>query len=231
MDRAAAAQTLADALGARGPVRLERFHGGAGPETWLARNGSDRLVLRTDAATRLEESGTRAQEFAALQRAHHAAVPTPQPLHLERDPSVLGAPFFLMSHAPGTARPGDVVSQAGPAFLADCAAALACIHAAPAPGPVDAVARALDEAERRIRWLAPTRPALRYLLTWARVNAPPPAPTVFAHRDFRVGNLLASRGRLTAVIDWEFAGLSEREEDLGWFCAPAWRHGWLERTA
>jgi aminoglycoside phosphotransferase (APT) family kinase protein len=30
---------------------------------------------------------------------------------------------------------------------------------------------------------------------------------------------------LTAILDWEFAGWSDRLEDIGWFCARCWRFG------
>jgi aminoglycoside phosphotransferase (APT) family kinase protein len=38
-------------------------------------------------------------------------------------------------------------------------------------------------------------------------------------------------GRLTAILDWEFAGWSDPMEDLGWFCARSWRFGRFEREA
>ena len=48
-------------------------------------------------------------------------------------------------------------------------------------------------------------------------------PATLCHRDFRTGNIMAEAGRLTAVLDWEFADWSDPAEDLGWFCAACWR--------
>ncbi len=243
-DIAAAERNLAAHLSAIGePVRsaaLRRLDGGAGPESWaltLERRdgGCERLVLRTDAATRLEESRSRSVEFAALRAAYDAGVPSPRPVRMERDPSIVGAPFFLMTQESGTADPHTVLDEARPDLLTACAAALARIHAARLDGASavqrNTVSQALRSARRRLRDLAPERPALAYLFNWCSWNAPEQGPVVFAHRDFRVGNLLTRDGRLVSVLDWEFAGPSEREADLGWFCAPAWRHGRLHREA
>ena len=35
----------------------------------------------------------------------------------------------------------------------------------------------------------------------------------------------ADGGRVTAVLDWEFAGWSDPMEDVGWLCARCWRFG------
>ena len=49
------------------------------------------------------------------------------------------------------------------------------------------------------------------------------------HNDLRTGNYLvglppAAEGELI-VLDWEFAALGDRREDLGWFFLPSWRFG------
>src|SRR5699024_6621415 len=45
------------------------------------------------------------------------------------------------------------------------------------------------------------------------------------HGDFRTGNYLVEQGKLSALLDWEFASWSDPYEDLGWFCSPSWRFG------
>jgi len=37
--------------------------------------------------------------------------------------------------------------------------------------------------------------------------------------------------RLTAILDWEFAGWGDPDEDIGWFCCKGWRFGRLDREA
>jgi hypothetical protein len=51
------------------------------------------------------------------------------------------------------------------------------------------------------------------------------------YRDYRTGNYLVDAGHLAAVLDWEFAGLGDPLEDLGWFLARCWRFGRPDREA
>jgi aminoglycoside phosphotransferase (APT) family kinase protein len=70
------------------------------------------------------------------------------------------------------------------------------------------------------------RPALEFVLGWLLERAPQPAgPPVLVHGDFRTGNYMVDKGRLTGILDWEFAHWGDRHEDLGWFCARCWRFG------
>jgi len=36
---------------------------------------------------------------------------------------------------------------------------------------------------------------------------------------------MVHEGRLTAILDWEFACWSDPMEDIGWICAKCWRFG------
>ena len=240
VDPECAAETLLRTLFAKGwPVSraaLTPIPDGAGPQTWrvdLARSdgGEACLVLRTDAATPLAGAGSRATEYAALRSAWQAGLDVPRPYLLERDPHVLGAPFFLMSYVEGTAQPKAWLAGDGDALARLCACRLSAIHRAPIEAKVDAPRRALDWIEAKLRHLDHARPALEYAALWCRTHRPAPDETVFAHRDFRVGNLMLVGTEIGATLDWEYAAPSERAEDLGWFCAPAWRHGRLDREA
>ncbi|MBL8653430.1 MAG: phosphotransferase, partial [Alphaproteobacteria bacterium] len=44
-------------------------------------------------------------------------------------------------------------------------------------------------------------------------------------------NYMADDEGLTGILDWEFAGWSDPDEDLGWFCAKCWRFGRWDRAA
>lgn len=60
-------------------------------------------------------------------------------------------------------------------------------------------------------------------------------PCQFAHGDFHPGNILVSSGQLTAVIDWEFAGMKCAGYDLALLLGclgrdnPAWLDGKVTR--
>ncbi len=53
------------------------------------------------------------------------------------------------------------------------------------------------------------------------------------HNDFRLGNLMMDpeSGRLTAVLDWEFAAWGDVMADIGWLTAPCWRFGGAKPVA
>ena len=202
-------------------------------------------VLRMDAASRVAVSHDRAREFALLMCAHRAGAKVAAPLWLCADATVLGRPFFVMRRVPGIAAGHRVVKDAdaggyGEALAAQLGAALAEIHAIPVSlpelsflsAPSGSPALALVAQYRDfLDDLPEPAPAVEWGLAWLARNAPPAQKIVLCHRDFRTGNYLVEEGRLTAVLDWEFAGLGDPDEDLGWFLAKCWRFGKIEREA
>ena len=85
---------------------LRPLAGGASRQSWAVDaklpKGETALVLRMDAPTTMNpEALSRSEEFQLLQVAHEAGVRCPRPYFLCPDPSVLGAPFFLMEYVPG----------------------------------------------------------------------------------------------------------------------------------
>ena len=55
-------------------------------------------------------------------------------------------------------------------------------------------------------------------------------PPRFPHRQLHAGP--TSQGaELTAILDWEFAGWGDPDEDIGWFCCKGWRFARLDREA
>ncbi len=202
-------------------------------------------VLRMDAPSRIAASHSRAREFALLRRAHRAGAPVAEPLWLCADAAVLGQAFFVMRRMPGIAAGHRLVKDAeaggwGESLVAQLGAALAAIHAIPVASPdllflsppkespaLELVARYRDFLDD----LPDPAPAVEWGLAWLARNAPPAAKIVLCHRDFRTGNYLVDGGRLSAVLDWEFAGLGDGDEDIGWFLAKCWRFGKVEREA
>ena len=81
---------------------LRQLTGGASRDTWSldveAADGERlALVLRRDLGGLIAPDAlSRADEFRLLQLAHAAGVLVPQPRWESADPSVLGAPFFLV---------------------------------------------------------------------------------------------------------------------------------------
>jgi aminoglycoside phosphotransferase (APT) family kinase protein len=245
---------LRDAAGARAVdiVELRRLSGGAVQENWLvlatidggASAGRHKLVLRTDAATSLSMSRDRATEFAVQRLAHAGGVTVPEPLYLCRDVAVIGKPFFVMRWMPGAADGQRIVAGelGGPReLLAErLAQELAALHrlrpardavAGLGAPPADPAAARLGPLARFLETHGEPHPTAEWGVRWLLRHAPPPATPVLCHGDFRTGNYLADERGFTALLDWEFAGWSDPDEDIGWFCLGYWRFGAYAREA
>lgn len=204
--------------------------------------GEHQLVLRMDAKSTVAMSHGRAEEFAVLKAAYEAGVTVPKPCLLVEDVGVLGRAFFIMHRVDGTAA-GHKLVKRGPmeGLAAELGVQLARIHsithkvaslrflARPKPAPsLHAVAGYRCDLDD----LGQSRPALEWGLRWLELNAPERGAVVLCHRDFRTGNYMVSDdGALTGILDWEFAGWGDPEEDIGWFLAKCWRFGALDREA
>ncbi|MBV8336181.1 MAG: phosphotransferase family protein [Alphaproteobacteria bacterium] len=233
--------------------RITRLRGGAVQENWgldahflgSPLDGEQRLVLRTDAATRLAESLTRVQEFAVLKAAYAAGVTAPEPLFASEDAGVSGKPFFIMRRINGIAAGDRITGDAAldPALRAlaeRLGRELARIHRILPPRPDLAFLRPPTEAGaacqiggfRAYLDRHPTpRPVLEWGIRWLETHMPAPSEPLLCHRDFRTGNYLVAGAALTAILDWEFAGWGDPYEDIGWFCCKAWRFARLDREA
>jgi aminoglycoside phosphotransferase (APT) family kinase protein len=111
------------------------------------------------------------------------------------------------------------------------ASALAQIHSV-AAADVDGLAGGADPAldacelwEAALDEIGEPLPAVEAGLRWLRLNAPPAAPAVLVHGDFRLGNLIVDEHGLAAVIDWELCHGGDPAEDLAWLTIRSWRFG------
>lgn len=234
-------------------VKMALLAGGAIQENWVLDivcrggrlDGRHELVLRTDAASRVPVSWNRAQEYRILAAAFGAGVTAPEPVALCEDTSVIGKLFYLMRRAPGEARGhklvrDPVVRANGDALVASVAAELAKLHRLepPVPGlefiPVPDCPPALwriAEYRRHLDALRASECVLEWALAWLARHAPGSERLCLVHADLRTGNFLVEQGRITAVLDWEFAAFSDPLEDLGWMLAKYWRFGAYELEA
>lgn len=227
---------------------IQRLSGGAIQENWwlqlrLADGQKMDVVLRCDSASSLDESRSRAEEFALLQIAFAAGVSAPEPLWLGDDS--LGRNFFLMRKAQGTGAAHQLVRD--PALIPDgeqlaerIGREMARLHRITPPEPAlvflpvpttTPSAYGLAQCSQFLQQHHQVQPALTWALRWLQQNQPPGQRVVLTHRDLRTGNYLVDAGSLTAILDWEFAAWSDPYEDLGWFCARCWRFGRDDREA
>lgn len=240
---------LADTLQARS-IRIETatvLGGGAIQENWrLAvrveggpHHGRNEWVLRTDAPARVALSLDRAAEFGVLTAAHAAGVSVAEPIAHSVDASLMGAPFLIQSFATGVAHARRIARDPaldayGEALAERLGAELARLHGICPPRsdlaflPIPLLPPARSEVARlrtALTAAGEARPALEHVLVWLDAHAPGLERISLVHGDYRTGNYLVDAGRLTAILDWEFAHWGDRHEDIGWFMARCWRFG------
>jgi aminoglycoside phosphotransferase (APT) family kinase protein len=224
----------------------EPLSGGASRQTWgvLVHGGGRelRLVLRTgrpgDPGTAAGGLNAGMELEAATQRPPPAAgMPVPAVLCASDDTSALGCGYLISARVPGAAIPRRVLrglrsSGARGELLAQCAKALAALHAAdpdavpglPAHDPLTLYRDLMDA-------LGQPSAVFEIALRWLLRNRPPSGGSAVVHGDFRVGNLMVDEAGLVAVLDWELVHRGDPVEDLGWFCVRAWRFGEDSRPA
>jgi aminoglycoside phosphotransferase (APT) family kinase protein len=168
-------------------------------------------------------------------------VPVPRVRWLERDPSHLGAPFFVMDRVAGRVPPdvmpytfGSWLSEAPPeerrALQDASVGVLAALHAIDAAAPDLAfvgfdlpgdtpLQRHFENQRRYYAWARGDRrhPLLERAFDWLKAHWPAEeGETVVSWGDARIGNILYRGFEPAAVLDWEMAALGPRELDLGW---------------
>jgi len=236
-EAAALAPLIARALGA---ARVEI--GGVGPLTggavrrhWrldAVVDGVPRpLVLRADGLTPLGLGLDLDEEFSLLRLVAFRGAAVPEP--------VLFIPGrgHLTAFVVGSADPTALVSSGPHPELAErLGAELALIQRIGPPmflgePPRNIVAARLADARARLDAMGEARPAAEWAMRRLAAHAPRPLPPVLCHGDFRTGNYLVADGKLAALLDWEFAGWGDADEDLGWFCSRCWRFGADAREA
>ena len=218
--------------------------GGFGKQTILlevageAISGS--LVLRRDPEERIVENDCHKvrREFPVIRAAFERGFPAPEALWLDTEHDLVpGGDFIVMRRAPGKTGGSVFGSATGPGddltrVLAD---GMARLHTLP---PCLELGN-LTDSIRRDGWNLPLRESVHgYIREWYEIylsNAHNPSPTlisifgwllanvpnspgrpVLLHGDIGFHNMLIDEGRLSVLVDWEFAHLGDPAEDLGY---------------
>ncbi|HEU5264008.1 MAG TPA: phosphotransferase family protein [Gaiellaceae bacterium] len=200
--------------------------GGASKEAWAVdtEEGRELLVRRAGGGVIHEGTLSLRDEFDVLAAAQEVGVKVPEPIAYLGE--VEGREAFVMQRVRGETI-GRRIVKAPPASLADdMAEELAKIHTIPverlptlrAADPFETFYEELDSVDE-------PHPAIELGLHWSRERIPLERPRVVSHGDFRIGNLAVDESGLVAVLDWEFAHVSDPAEDLAWPLVRAWRFG------
>jgi aminoglycoside phosphotransferase (APT) family kinase protein len=240
---------LAPQVGADGDVVLDEFRGpgatGFSNETlivdgtWTAggveQNGSWVVRVAPTGYTLFPDAAFDVQHRVLTGLAAHSSVPVPRVLWYEQDPSVLGAPFFVMEEVRGLVPPDnppyhlegwlvDATPELRERIWWGCIDTIAELHQTdPAPldlpGLLDGLPAQLAYYERFLDDVETHEPVpvARRALAWLRANQPAAEPSVLCWGDARIGNVMYDEsGNRLAVLDWEMVSLGSPAQDVAW---------------
>ncbi|MBA3347894.1 MAG: phosphotransferase family protein [Actinobacteria bacterium] len=199
--------------------------GGASKEAWAVDSEGRELLIRRAAGGVIHQATlTLEQEFEVLRAAHEAGVKVPEPVAYLGE--IEGREAFVMERVHGETIGRRIVKAPPPDLDIQLAEELAKIHAIPRERlPFlergDPIARFYDELDS----VGEPHPAIELGLHWAKARLPTHREPVVVHGDWRIGNVAVDEHGLVAVLDWEFAHLSDPVEDLAWPLVRAWRFG------
>jgi aminoglycoside phosphotransferase (APT) family kinase protein len=222
------------------PIEVEQFPGGHSNLTYMVRIDGREFVLRRPpfgpVAPTAHDMPREYRLLAAINPVFHLA---PKPYLLCEDPSIIGAPFYLMERRKGLVIRREIPPEIGNDMnlrrrvsqgLIDT---LASLHAVDiqASGlvslgkPVGFMARQvrgwsdrwqrakseeLAEIDNVVKWLSERMPP----------DPNPKGPPTLVHNDFKLDNVMldpADPAKVVAVLDWEMSTVGDPLADLGVF--------------
>ena len=195
--------------------------GDAGRRRWVLRRPPLHTVLAT-----AHDMGREHRAIAAL---HPEGFPVPRPLGLCTDPSVNGAPFYVMEHVEGSVIRDATDAAALPhrtrrALSRSLVEVLAELHSfdVDAVGLADHGRRDGYVARQLRRWLRQVtdtdtvdRPEIRDVHDHLAARVPEQSTTGIVHGDYRLDNcIVGGDGEVRAVLDWELCTLGDVLADV-----------------
>ena len=221
--RAFPADFAARGEGAGSGVSVSQFGTGHSNLTYLVTFGGREMVLRrAPHGASVKSAHDMRREFDVLSALAPFYSKAPKALAFCDDPSVIGAPFFLMERVRGlilrSSAPPAGVDLPPPRMRALSEAfvdSLSELHALDvSSGPLASLGKPEGYAARQVagwseRWIrAKTEdvPALDAAAAWLAGRLPAASRPALVHNDFKYDNLVLDAGdptRIVAVLDWE----------------------------
>jgi aminoglycoside phosphotransferase (APT) family kinase protein len=219
--------------GLAGPLHARVIPGGRSNLTYDVDDGRHRWVLRRPPLGHvLETAHDMGREFRVLRALAGTPVPVPPVVTECADPTVIGAPFYVMEHVDGVILRTDeqlegLTSAQAEALAGALVDVLAELHLVdPERVGLGDFGRPQGYLERQLRRWAKQfaashsrdLPSLGVLAEHLGAAIPRSQRGCTVHGDYRLDNVIldsASVGRILAVLDWEMATLGDPLTDLG----------------
>jgi aminoglycoside phosphotransferase (APT) family kinase protein len=240
------AKALADFLrqrvaGSDAPLQIERLQAGYSNETFYVTRGEQRWVLRRPPRGELlPTSHDVLREYRMMSALAGTAARVPRTIIACQDPSVIGAPFYLMKRVDGIV----IRELAPPQFEAlkerrrigtQLIDALVELHSVDweAMGvgsgarPEGFLARQIRRWSQQLDLTLPfTRPlpGIAEVTRWLEKHLPESGPPAVVHGDYKLDNVVLAvepPARILALLDWEMSTIGDPLTDLAW-CMAYW---------
>ena len=209
--------------------------------TYLIARRGGAWVLRRPPRPPLPPSAHDVLREALLLRAlQPTTVRVPTVLATCDDDSVIGAPFYVMERVEGTVVNDELPDGVTPARIGEeLIDALVEVHATDwqACG-LEGFGKPTGYLARQVRRFTglwehnATREiaALDAVTAWLGEHIPESGPATIVHGDYRLGNVMFTSGRLSAIFDWELATIGDPLADVGYLLATWAQEGDPEST-
>jgi len=222
-------------LGGSAEITVTPLLGGGSCEAFAIDRGTARWVLRrAPRHANVASAHDVLREYTILDAIKDEAVAIARPILACDDPGVFGAPFFVMQRIDGTPILSHIPEQWATTpesqgrALEELIDALVAIHAVDwkACGLGDLAHTGEYLPHQITRWLAQLGsydgrelPTATRIAGWLETHRPSDQPSALCHGDYKLDNVLfapESPPSLTAVVDWEMAGIGDPLVDLAW---------------
>lgn len=218
--------------GGPGRISVEKHIAGFSNETFYVSRGSERWVMRRPPRGPLLPTAHDVLREHRFLSGLYGKARVPKPIVACADPSVIGAPFYLMECKEGAVIRGEIPAaydtpDGRRRIGEEMVDALVEMHA------VDWRAAGIAGKEsgyvrRQVeRWSSQwelTKPRTRSLpgldeiTAWLKERIPPEVPATVVHGDYKLDNVMfdAAEPRLIAIFDWEMATIGDPLADLSY---------------
>jgi aminoglycoside phosphotransferase (APT) family kinase protein len=218
------------------PIQVLQFPGGHSNLTYLLKVGERELVMRRPPfGTKVKSAHDMGREYRILSALNPHYPLAPKPVAYSEDPSVMGAPFYLMERLRGVILRKDLPPELGldaKRFRKLCEGlvdALADLHALDyrALG-LDGLGKPEGYVQRQVQgWTeryfgsqTDDVPVIEHVARWLEANRPPDSGATLIHNDFKFDNVVLDPDdpqRIAGILDWEMSTIGDPLMDLGTF--------------